>query len=110
MQRAFLTDVGAPGSGTLHALQPGTHHRDYAAQIAAEQLAEIYISEKGGQAFRWTHEPGAVWDWEDSLAGCLVMAATRGLRTSAAGLEGAVPVQRVARPQERRKSKIKPEA
>ena len=109
MQRAFLADVGSPGSGTLHALPAGSSHQDYAGQIAAEQLAEVYTSEKGGQAYRWTHEPGAIWDWADSLTGSLVMAATRGHKTATAGFEGAAPVMAPQRRVERRKTKIKPE-
>jgi hypothetical protein len=110
MQRAFLTDAGAPGCGSLHALAVGTSHRDYAAQIAAEQLAEVYTSDKGGQAFRWTHEPGAVWDWADSLTGCLVMAASRGNKTTSAGFEGKAVLARPPQHRvERRKTKIKPE-
>jgi hypothetical protein len=101
MQRAFLCDVGAPGACVLHAAPP-SRHRDYAEQLTAERLVEKACGSGGTKFYKWTHQPGAHWDWADSLVGCHVLAATLGVGQGNA--EGAVIAQR--RRVEKRKARV----
>ena len=94
-QRAWLGDVGAPGTCSL----PKGHHQEFAEQICREKLIEKVIG-KSGWFWRWATTPG--WhDYGDSMTMAYAGAAWNGIGTGT----GAKPLQRVGK--KRRMPKVR---
>jgi hypothetical protein len=83
-QRAWLGEVGSPGSCSLF----DGHHRDFAEQICRERLSEK-LSSKTGLVWRWITQPGR-HDYNDVMKMLYVGAAWHGI---GAGLP-VVPVKK----------------
>jgi hypothetical protein len=77
-QRGFLVEPGGAGSLQIFGDNPALH-KEYAAQICGEKLAEKALGNNGTLFYRWTHIPGAPWDWLDALAGCMMLGSVAGL-------------------------------
>lgn len=73
VQKGFLGVPLQPGCLSLWGGDPAAHH-EFAAQIAAERLADKAVSPRGVEMYRWTMKPGAQNHWLDATAGCLAMA------------------------------------
>jgi len=87
-QRAFLSDVGAPGGFTLYAHGNKRHHMPLAEQVCAKRLAGK-MEQKGVMIWSWSMTSGPVKGkpriedhWGDAVSGCWVAAASLGLTTS----------------------------
>jgi len=77
-QRAWLGDVGSPGSCSLFA---GGDHREYAEHICREKLVEKFDG-KYGPVWVYHSQPG--WhDYGDAMYMCYVAAAWHGVGTGA---------------------------
>ncbi len=100
VQKAFLSNPGAPGSISLYNESP-RHHRDFAEQITNEYLIE-HVKGDVADYYSWGHVPGGKWDYLDALVGSMVAACMLG--ASWGGISN-----RQARKPKRRKPKIKPE-
>ncbi len=81
MQRAFLSDPGAPGGCTLYHQPDPRRHMPFAEHVVAEKMRGKYKTDMGWR-WEWHAAPGAVWDWGDALTGCWVAAALQGLTTA----------------------------
>ena len=76
VQKAFLANVGSPGSCTLYKGDPD-EHSEYAMQVCNEKLLLIQHKKDGRDIYSWkTHEPH---DSLDSTAQAFAIAATQGI-------------------------------
>jgi hypothetical protein len=75
-QRAWLGEVGAPGSLSLF---DGQNHREFAEQICREKLVEKFNG-KAGPVWKYHTAPGK-HDYGDAVYGCYVAAAWAGIGT-----------------------------
>lgn len=72
-QMAWLGDPLQPGTLSLWGDNPAVHN-DFAAQIAAEKLADKGETANGLTMYHWTQKPGQANHWLDTTAGALAVA------------------------------------
>lgn len=75
-QRAFMSDLGAPGSCSLYQAGPG-EHTEFAMQVCNEKLLFVRHSQNGKNYYNWkTQEPH---DFLDCMSMCFAVAASQGV-------------------------------
>jgi hypothetical protein len=77
-QKAFLLDVGVPGSLSIYGDTPRAHE-DFANEICAEKLLDFAVGDRR-DFFDWYNVPGYPNDKLDSTVGCCVGASFLGAK------------------------------
>ena len=83
-QRAFMSEIGAPGSCSLYFAKP-EEHTDFAIQVCNEKLLFVKHGQDGRNTYRWkSAEPH---DYLDCMSMCYAVATSQGISSSSNGFD-----------------------